>query len=355
MSRDERLGLIERIEQLRQTHVISYVTSTRPNLESPMAMDVIPVLFRHLQGLTTPPEETRIDLFIHSNGGEGVVPWRLVSLIREYCSQFSVLVPHHAFSAATLTALGADEVFMHPMGMLGPTDATVANEFNPPNPRMPGQVLGISVEDVTSYIALIRDDVGIHHEDELVQAFLALANQVHPLALGNVKRSTSQSRMMGERLLGRRGGDALDPHQIQEIIDKLTSQLYYHGHPINRREANEELGLPFVKAADGPLSDAMWDLYSAYARLMSLDKPFLPVIDAIQIGGMPPRPAPTAPPTITDVTVGTQKAVYVESLTRCDCYEVDLEVTLVRQADGLCSGQAHQSRVEWTEETAADG
>ncbi len=57
---------------------------------------------------------------------------------------------------------------MHPMGMLGPTDPTVANEFNPPNERIAGQLLGISVEDVRSYIALIKEDVGIGHEDELV-------------------------------------------------------------------------------------------------------------------------------------------------------------------------------------------
>lgn len=114
-----------------------------------------------------------------------------MSLVREFCSDFAVLVPNRAFSAATLTAMGADEVVIHPMGMLGPIDPTVANEFNPPNERVPGQLLGISVEDVTSYIALIRDDIGISHEDELIQAVLALASKVHPLALG--KRRCHQS------------------------------------------------------------------------------------------------------------------------------------------------------------------
>jgi len=68
---------------------------------------------------------------------------------------------------------------MHPMGMLGPIDPTVTTPFNPTNPENPSERLGISVEDVASYIALVRDDVGIRHEDELVQAFTILAQQVN--------------------------------------------------------------------------------------------------------------------------------------------------------------------------------
>src|SRR4051812_15619009 len=46
-----------------------------PGFESQMAMDVIPRLYQHLK--------TR---------GDGVVPWRIVSLIREFCHEFTVLV-----------------------------------------------------------------------------------------------------------------------------------------------------------------------------------------------------------------------------------------------------------------------
>ena len=111
-----------------------------------------------------------------------------------------MLVPHRAFSAATLTALGADNIVMHPMGMLGPTDPTVANPFNPRDPQ--GHPIGISVEDVTAYIALIKDDAGIQHEDQLVLAFNKLADQIPPLALGNVKRSTLAITDDGPQALG---------------------------------------------------------------------------------------------------------------------------------------------------------
>lgn len=168
MGKAQRVKIIEQLQNERGTFVISYITSTRQNLEVEMAMDAIRKIYEHLRLIGKPREEARIDLFIHSNGGDGTVPWRLVTLIREYTDEFCVLVPHRAFSAATLTALGADRIIMHPMGMLGPTDPTVANPFNPPDPKNPNQRVGISVEDVTSYIALIKEDAGIEHDEQMV-------------------------------------------------------------------------------------------------------------------------------------------------------------------------------------------
>ena len=55
-----------------------------------------------------------------------MVAWRFVNALRERVERFSVLVPQDAFSAATLLALGADEIVMHPYGCLGPVDVTVA-------------------------------------------------------------------------------------------------------------------------------------------------------------------------------------------------------------------------------------
>jgi len=128
-------------------------------------------------------------------GGSGTTPWRIVSLLREYAKEFNVLIPFKAYSAATLIALGADEILMHPCGELGPIDPTVSNDYNPVESNT-GRRLGISVEDVKAYVNFVKNTVGITHEDELVRAFEILANKVHPLALGNVERFLAQSRMI---------------------------------------------------------------------------------------------------------------------------------------------------------------
>ncbi len=350
--RDDRLKRIKALEQARGGNtVIAYLTSTRGGLEAQMAMDAIPVIYRHLAAITTKPEDTVIDLFIVSNGGEGTVPWRLVTLIREFCNEFNVLVPHNAFSAATLTALGADKVVMHPMGMLGPTDPTANSPFNPPNPAVEGQTHGISVEDVASYIALVKDDVGIRHEDELVQAFGVLARKVHPLALGNVKRATLQSRMMGEKLLGQRPEGEIGSHDLNEIIDKLTSQLYFHGHPINRKEARDDLRLHFVESAEPAVETVMWELYEEYVQDMELDSFFDVANELSAKGGLPPVPAlaagtPTMP-NLTTTPLGPYPYAYVESTAAVDVYEVGFEVTAQRLADGQLQTQVVRTSMGW--------
>jgi ClpP class serine protease len=113
-----RVALIKRIQQERKSSVVTYITSTRPNLDVQMSLDVVRYVFDHLESIRKAHKGTgkpAIDLFLHSNGGDGTMPWRLVTLIREYTDRFGVLVPYRAFSAATLAALGADEVVMHPM------------------------------------------------------------------------------------------------------------------------------------------------------------------------------------------------------------------------------------------------
>lgn len=188
---DSRISQIERLQEVRGgRRLITYITSTRPNGSGMMANDAIRVLYEHVRALGVSKDNgDKLDLFLHTDGGESTVPWRLMSLLHEYAEEVSLLVPHHAYSAGTLTALGADEVVMHPMGILGPTDTSLYGPYNPRTKE--GRPLPIEVEDVGSYIEWVKNDVGIRHEDELVQALEFLAKEVHPLALGNVKRSVS--------------------------------------------------------------------------------------------------------------------------------------------------------------------
>jgi hypothetical protein len=354
-TRAERLRLIQDLQDARDGRaLIAYVTSTRANLSVSMSMDAIPHIHRHLRALGLPPRErARVDLFLHSDGGDGTMPWRLITLLREFAAEVCVLVPHRAFSAATLCALGANEVVMHPMGMLGPIDPTVHGPFNPSEPGDPSQRLGISVEDVAAYINLVRADVGITHEDELVQAFNLLADRVHPLALGNVKRVTNQSRMLAGKLLNLRGSS--EPHRVEEIIDKLGTQLYYHGHPINRVEAREQLGLDFVKNAAPRVEEAMWRLYEAYVADMSLETDWQPVMEVLAQEPLPPPPPLEVqpgqlvppPPQVSVRAPAPVTCVRIESEARCDVREARFEVTLIREWSGKLTNNTELVADDW--------
>jgi hypothetical protein len=310
-----------------------------------MGMDAPRVIFEHLKVLGD--RNGKIDLFLHSDGGDGTVPWRLVTLIREYCKEFCVIVPHRAFSAATLTALGADKIIMHPMGMLGPTDPTVQGMFNPQNPRNPQELLGINVEDVTAYIALIREDAEVEHEEQFVQAFNRLTDKVHPLALGNVKRFLSQSRMMAKKLLSLHMS-ASEQHAIDEIVDKLTSKLFFHGHPINRSEAREQVGLKTVDDASPELEPLIWSLYEEYEREMKMNEPFQAVLEfAEQLPNLPPA----VPPAVVQVTPeATLKTTYIESINRTDLQQTTYEVAGSKQPNGTVTGTLIVKKQGWATE-----
>jgi hypothetical protein len=284
-SLEARLKLIKRLEELRGSSLICYLTSLRPNLPAQMAEDSVRVLFDHLGLLPARPVE-KLDVFLCSNGGSGTVPWRMVSLFREFAKSFNVLIPYRAYSAASLLALGADEIVMHPFAELGPIDPTVANDFNPVEQ---GRRLGISVEDVTAYVNFIKETVGITHEDELVRAIEILANKVHPLALGNVERFITQSRMIAKKIL-RSQTNPPDDHAIAEIVENMASKLYFHGHPINRHEAKEDLRLQVNLDLSPELEASMWDLYKEYETEFDNQSVFYPPGDlaALPPGGTTP-------------------------------------------------------------------
>jgi hypothetical protein len=339
-SRHKRKELLAELRRVRGTDlVLTYITSTRPALEAAMAQDAIRWFFDHL------PDKPvqQLDLVIHSNGGDGVVPWRLMTLLHEYAEQVDVLVPHRAFSAATLAALGAHEIVMHPMGMLGPIDASIVNPLGPVDP-MAGQRVPVSGEDVAAYYALVRDDLGIRREEELVQAFRVLAENVHPLVLGSVKRGSAQSRMLGEKLIGLRS--EVDAQHL-ELLEQLTTKLYYHGHPINRIEA-KALGLPVAESLP-EIEQALWAVYLAYENDMKLAMPFDPVSLALSAGVVPP---PSLGPQQLQWAALPEPLrvpmVIVESEARADIFEQDLQISLARGPMGMYYGNAVALRAEWT-------
>jgi hypothetical protein len=259
------------ISRRRGSRVIAYITGDRGNVNTRIAPDVLPVFHRHLKSL---PALERLDLFLYSRGGDVLTPWRLVHLIREFASEFAVLIPFRAYSAGTLICLGADELVMGVMGELGPIDPSVVNAFNPKDPGNPAARLPVNVEDVYSFLALAREVAGIGKEDDCEKAFLLLAEKIHPLALGNVHRNYLLVRSLAQKLLSLRRKPP-PPEQVRHIVDSLTEKLYAHNHMIPRREAATKIGLA-VTYPDPELEILLWQLFEDFHRELLLDQPFNP-------------------------------------------------------------------------------
>lgn len=264
-------NLIKKIEEKRGSKVITYVTSDRKGpVNARIAIDVIPVISAHLRKIG---KTDKIDLFLYSTGGDTMVPWRLVSMIREYCEKFSVLIPYKAHSAATMISLGTDEIVMTDLSELSPIDPSTANVFNPQDPNNPQGKIPISVEDVMAYFDLAKKKFGIKNDEDLTKIFNKFVEsnpQIHPLALGNVNRTYNLIRILAKRLLKSRQ-HKIEEEQINRIVDYFTEKLYSHQYFIGRKEAKEDLGLTTVQSADKDLSDLMTELYEEYKKDMKSD------------------------------------------------------------------------------------
>ncbi|HEY2955876.1 MAG TPA: hypothetical protein VGK89_11580 [Candidatus Eisenbacteria bacterium] len=272
--RERRRELLRKIGQIRGSSVIGYICSDRqhPFAFAAISADIIRPMYDHLLALgNLSSEKGKLDLFIYSRGGDVSVPWTLVSMVRECYQHFNVLIPFRAHSAATMIAIGADNIIMGRKGELGPIDPTLSRQSQVGAP--PAE---IPVEDVSSYLNFIKERAGITDQSALAQCTTSLAEQLQPLTLGSVNRMYSHIRSVAKKLLTARADKKLDEERIRVITEVLTEKIYYHGHSISRREA-QELGLAVAEDVSGELETLMWALFEEYERFLQLREPIDPM------------------------------------------------------------------------------
>ena len=261
----ERQGLLQRIEQARESKAILYVTGDRQGLGTQIGQDIIDPFVDHLDSLG--PVE-KLSLVLYTTGGNTSAAWNLVNLLHMFCDDLEVIAPGKCMSAGTLISLGANRIIMTKQATLGPIDPTIQHPLGPSIPgASPDSRAGVSVEAVMGYLEAIRSCEG---DGELEgRALLDLSNKVHPLVLGQIFRSQQQIRNLAQRLLARHMSDSKKTNQI---IQFLCSESGSHDYTINRREA-AELGLAVEKCSEH-LYDLLRQLRNSYSVDMELHTPY---------------------------------------------------------------------------------
>lgn len=265
---------IKEIEQKNNSKVISYLTNDNTIFTADI-QDNIYLPFNDI--LKNIGSQSRIDLFLYSRGGNTLVPWKLVNMIREYTDYLTVLIPYHANSSATLISIGANKIIMGRLADISPIDPTLTTPFNPSIPGREMDLrsrLGISVEDIMSYYELAKNTMRLKEEASLLKAFELLSTNVQPIALGAIHRSYNQIRILAHKLLGLHLDEQKDYLLINKIIENLTEKLYNHGHMINRKEAKEILSSDLIEIPDMQLETYIWDLFEIYEKHMKMNEQF---------------------------------------------------------------------------------
>ena len=296
---EARSAILQEIGAELQAGVLAYVTGDRENLETEVGPDVLTRVPRHLEAIG---KQDRLALVLYTLGGDTNTPWPFVNFLRAYSDQLFVLVPFWAHSAGTLISLGADRIYMTRFGTLSPVDPSVTNEFNPLDPANPAERIPIAVEDVLAFFQLASEQSG-DDADLAGDAFRQLAESVHPLALGNVKRNIEQIWQLAKKLIRLHTPD-VDDVELTSLVRRLTTELYSHSHLVTRAEA-AALGLPVEQP-----SERVEDRLLAYYDQLKTDLELLEKFDPAAM--LDPRPRGRLPVVL--------ERAYIETPTTCDSF-----------------------------------
>lgn len=229
--------------------VISYWNNPRGSV---CHADVV-VLYELLERLGR--QET-IYLFLKSDGGNGQVSLRLVSLLRQYCSNLVALVPLECASAATMIALGATQIVMGPTAYLTAVDTSLNHPLSPVD--RDNDRVSVSLDEVNRVIRLWQRE----QSDNADNPYKKLFEYVHPLVIGAVDRAESLSLMICRELLLHHISDEA---KVDKIASTLNSKYPSHSYPVLLSEA-QKMGLNAV-AMDQDVNAMLLELNRFYSEM----------------------------------------------------------------------------------------
>jgi hypothetical protein len=257
--KQQLIPLIQALEQARGNRVMVYWLTDLARISEA----VVPSLYDQLSAIG---HQEVLDLLLFTRGGDTEAPWRIVTLMREFCNRFAVLVPYRAHSAGTVLAMGADEIVMTPMGVLSPIDPS---RTHPLLPRREGatEAEPISVQDMRHAMTFIRETAKPSEDttytpDAMAQIVTALFDKIHPLAIGAIEQSYALSKLIATRCLSTHMTSPDDKDSIDKIVNRLCDDYKSHAYPICREEARD-IGLKVVYAPPS-VDQAMMDLAKFY-------------------------------------------------------------------------------------------
>jgi len=206
--------------------------------------------------LTQVGRKTRISLFIKSDGGTGQASLRIVHLLRQYTPWLAALVPLECASAATMLALGADEIHMGSLSYLTTIDTSIRHDLSPVD--VDNNRVAVGLDELSRVINLWRTEA----KPSDANPYQAVFQYVNPLVVGAVDRASSLSIKLCTEILTYH---LSDPERAKTISTHLNSNYPTHTYPITLTEASR-IGLN-VKPLDPAINDKLLELNELYSEM----------------------------------------------------------------------------------------
>ena len=256
---------------------------------------------------------TSVDVLLHSPGGRPDATERIVGILRNKFKEVNFLIPHSAYSAATMLALSGNNVIMHPSATLGPIDPQVGVPTKQGVRFVPAKsiVNGFKKARITiknegpgalpAYIPLI---------EKYSLDLFELCEDSEKLSKELVSSWLKKYMFAEERLKGRKAKTA-SSYVIKKAVsffsDYNTQKM--HSRPLSPEKLSN-FGLK-ITVADTPLRDLLWEAYillngffnvSPFVKLyesvhgVSWGKQFQAMMGPVQVPPPQPQPQPKPQP-----------------------------------------------------------
>lgn len=207
-------------------------------------------LMRHLG------QREKLALFIKSDGGTGMASLRIVHLLRQYSKHLTVLIPLNCVSAATMIALGADEIRMGPLAYISAVDTSLTHDLSPVDVN--NNRVSVSLDELSRIINLWRKQ----SRGQDANPYSAIFNHIHPLVIGAVDRSSSLSIRLCREILSYH---MKDRKKADRISKALNSDYPWHSYPITITEARR-IGLN-TTPLEQQVNDLLLELNEVYSEM----------------------------------------------------------------------------------------
>ncbi|MBW4506509.1 MAG: hypothetical protein KME64_08370 [Scytonematopsis contorta HA4267-MV1] len=214
-----------------------------------------------LRAIRLTPPDVPIDLILHTPGGLVLATEQIARALIRHTAKVTVFVPHYAMSGGTMLALAADEIVMDANAVLGPVDPQLGNY------------------PAASLIKVVEDKPISEVDDQtIIMADLA-------------RKATQQvQRFVRTLLKDSMPKQKVQPENIENIIEALTTGRVTHDYPITVEEATE-MGLPITVG----LSNSIYELMDLYPQPQG-GRPSVQYIPMPFDGGRPTLPTPKGRP-----------------------------------------------------------
>lgn len=246
-------------------------------------------------------EEKELDLLVHSPGGSAEAAESVVEYLRTRFAHIRVFVPVAAMSAATMLALGADEIVMGAHSQLGPIDPQFTI-FTPEGPRSaPAQAIKDQFE-----MAKLETQAS----PAAVAAWLPILRSYGPGLLAQCDHQRQLAEQLVEKWLARDmlAGDANGMAKASTAAKWFANFTYFrsHGRRVSRDDARAlDLRVTDLEA-DGELQDLVLSVHHATMHTLALThaakiienhhgRAFIRMSQTIVLQQAPPGAQPAAP------------------------------------------------------------